>query len=71
MRATVAEFKTDPGKYLKLSLEDDIYITENGNIIAQLTNPNKDRVAIVKSLIGCISTDKTFEELREERLSQI
>ncbi len=71
MSVTAAEFKKDPGKYLELSMEDDILITQDGKVIAKLVNPNADLVAIAKSLVGIIPADMTLEEAQEERLSKI
>ncbi|HHV56466.1 MAG TPA: type II toxin-antitoxin system prevent-host-death family antitoxin, partial [Firmicutes bacterium] len=45
-------------------------ITKNGKSIAKLTNPNKDKVAMAKSLFGILPPDASLEEAREERLSR-
>ena len=59
------------GKYLLLAETEDIYITKNGKVVAKLSNPNQDRVAIAKSLFGVLPDDVTLEEAREERLDRI
>lgn len=71
MSVTAAELKMDLGKYLKIAQTEDVLITENGKVIAKLSNPNVDRRALVDSLIGIIPADITLEEAREERLSKI
>lgn len=71
MSVTTAELKMNLGKYLQLAETEDILVTENGKIIAKISNPNADRRAIAKSLFGIIPADITLEEAREERLSQI
>ncbi len=71
MSVTASEFQLNLGKYLKLSESEDVYITENGKIVAKLTNPNADRVETAKSLLGIIPADITPEEAREERLDRI
>lgn len=71
MSVTASEFQLNLGKYLKLSESEDVYITENGKIVAKLTNPNADRVETAKSLLGIIPADITPEEAREERLSKL
>lgn len=71
MSVTAAEFQLNLGKYLKLSENEDVYITENGKVVAKLTNPNADRVETAKSLLGIIPADITPEEAREERLDRI
>ena len=71
MSITASELKMNLGKYLRLSLSEDVYITKNGKIIAMLTNPFQDRVNMVNSLVGIIPADVTLEEARQERLSKI
>lgn len=71
MSVTAAELEINLGKYLKLAETEDVYITQNGKIIAKLTNPNADRVEMAKSLFGIIPADITLEEARDERLSKI
>ncbi len=71
MSITATEFKSNFGKYLLLAAKEDIYITKNGKIIAKLTNPFEDKVALVDSLAGIIPDTVTLEEAKEERLSKI
>ena len=71
MSITASELKMNLGKYLRLSLSEDVYITKNGKIIAMLTNPFQDRVNMVNSLVGIIPAEVTLEEARQERLSKI
>ncbi len=71
MSITATELKSNLGKYLALSQHEDVFITKNGKIIAKLSNPNIDRVALAKSLIGIIPPDVTVEDARKERISKI
>lgn len=71
MSVTTAELKMDLSKYLQLAAKEDILVTENGKVIAKISNPNADRRAIVDSLIGIIPADITLEEARDERLSKL
>lgn len=71
MLITATEFKANLSKYLRLSTNEDIFITKNGKIIAKFTNPFQERVNIAKSLFGIIPDNVTFEEAREERLNKI
>lgn len=71
MSITATELKLNLGKYLLLAETEDIYITKNGKVVAKLSNPNQDRVAIAKSLFGVLPDDVTLEEAREERLDRI
>ena len=71
MSVTTSELKLDLVKYLKLSETEDVYITQDGKIIAKLTNPNSERVEIAKSLFGIIPADITSQEAHDERISKI
>ena len=71
MMITVSELRTHLGKYLRLSLTEDIYITRNGIVVAMLTKPFRDRVELAESLAGVLENDVSFEEAKEERLSKI
>ncbi|MBR1810979.1 MAG: type II toxin-antitoxin system prevent-host-death family antitoxin [Clostridia bacterium] len=70
MTITATELKLNLSKYLLLSVTKDIYITRNGKIISELTNPFKDRVDLVESLVGILPDDITPEEVRDERLNR-
>ena len=71
MSITATELKTNLGKYLLLSATEDIYITRNGKVVAKLTKPFQERVAVAESLFGCLPDDVSLEEAREERLRKI
>ena len=71
MSITATELKSNLGKYLALSQHEDVFINKNGKIIAKLSNPNIDRVALAKSLVGIIPPDVTVEDARKERISKI
>ncbi len=71
MSITATELKSNLGKYLKLAEHEDIFITRNGKVVAKLSNPNADRVAMAKSLLGVIPADVSVEEAREERISKL
>ena len=61
MVITTAEFENDVGKYLSLVSTEDIFITENGEQIAKLSNPK--RVEMIKSLFGLISENEATSGL--------
>lgn len=71
MSITATELKMDLGKYLLMAEREDIYITQNGKIVAKLSNPYQDRVDIARSLFGIIPDEMTLEEARKERLGEI
>ena len=71
MSISAAELKEDLSKYLLLAATEDIFITQDGKVIAKLSNPHQDRVDIAKSLFGVLPADLTLEEAREERLDRL
>lgn len=54
MSITATELKNNLGKYLSISVMEDVFITKNGKIVAKLTNPYQDRVDTAKSLFGIL-----------------
>lgn len=52
MTITATEFKKNLGKYMQLALSEDVYITKNGTVLVKMSNPNKDKVDILNSLVG-------------------
>ena len=71
MSITATDLKLNLSKYLLLAETEDILITRNGKIVAKLSNPNADRVAMAESLVGVIPADITLEEARAARTSTI
>lgn len=53
---------------MSITATEDIFITQNGKVIAKLTNPYQDRVETAKSLFGILPKDADMEEARAERL---
>ena len=68
MSITATELKSNLGKYLLLSMTEDILITQYGKVVAKLTRPFQNRVEIAESLFGVLPQTTTWEEAREERL---
>ena len=52
-----------------LSVTEDIFVAENGKVVAKLTNPFQDRVQTAKSLFGILPIDADMEEAKKERIS--
>lgn len=74
MIITATELKTNLGKYLEMSMEEEILITKNGKIVAQLSQPNAEKLAILKTLVGFAKSvnvpDDDADIIRAERLSR-
>ena len=58
-------------KYLTLASSEDIFITQEKKIIAELSNPFQDRINIAKSLFGIVPCTVTLEEAREEKINEL
>lgn len=67
MSITVNELKINIEKYLVLATTEDVFITHNGKIIAKLTNPSQQRMDVVNSLFGIISSDTTLDDAYKKR----
>lgn len=72
MIITATEFKMNLGKYLELVSNEDVFITKNGKIIAQLTVPQSNKIAALRSLVGIAKgkEDVTLDEIKKERLKR-
>ena len=70
MSVTATELKANLSKYLLLAAREDVYITQYGKVVAKLTNPFQDRIAIAESLFGSLPQTMTLEEAKAERLSE-
>ena len=71
MSISTTELKLNLSKYLLIAKTEDVFITENGKIVAKLTNPFQERIDKVKALIGILPADITAEEAKQERLNRI
>ena len=71
MYVTATELKKHLSKYILLAAMQDIYVTKNGKVVLKLTNPNKDKESIAKSLFGVIPNDANLEEEKQKRKSRI
>ena len=72
MTVTATEFKASFGQYLKIVCEEDILITKNGKVVAQLSKPQQGELEAIRSLTGIAGSgqDVTIDEIRAERLKR-
>ncbi len=51
---------------------ENIYITKNGKVVAQLTRPQVNKLELLSSLIGIIPNGENIDldEIRSERLKK-
>lgn len=68
MLVSLSELKTNPGKYVALADEQDIYITKNGKKVAKLTSARPDKMASAKALFGILPGNVDLDAARKERL---
>ena len=70
MEITATEFKTNFGRYLDMVNTENIYITKNGKVVAQLTRPQVNKLELLSSLIGIVPNGENIDldEIRSERL---
>jgi antitoxin (DNA-binding transcriptional repressor) of toxin-antitoxin stability system len=50
VRASLAELKTEPEKYIGLADKQDIYVTEDGKAIARITSAGPDKVEAARAV---------------------
>ena len=65
MLLSLSELKTNPGKYVAMADQQDIYITKNGKRVAKLTSARLDKVASAKALFGILHDDVDLDSARE------
>ena len=72
MKITATEFKAHFGKYLDLVAREDILITKNGHVVAQLSQPRSFKLDILKDLVGLAegNGDVSLDRIKKERLSK-
>lgn len=71
MPVTVADFQENINHYLQLASKQDVFIMQDGKVIAKLTKPQQDRVSVAKSLFGVLPQKTTWEEAMEERANSL
>jgi antitoxin (DNA-binding transcriptional repressor) of toxin-antitoxin stability system len=69
MLITATELKANIGKYLDTASNEDIFISRKGKIIARISNPGRDKVVLLDSLVGIADgVNLSTKEARAERL---
>jgi antitoxin (DNA-binding transcriptional repressor) of toxin-antitoxin stability system len=70
MLITATELKANIGKYLDTAGREDIFVTRRGNVVAKISNPSNDKLALLNSLVGIAESETlTAKEARIERLA--
>lgn len=68
---SISEFRKNIKRYSQLVKEEDILVVNNGKPIMKISDPMKDNIARMKSIKGILKTDKSFEEIKEDKLLDI
>lgn len=50
---------------------EDVFITQNGRVIAKLTNPHQNRIDTAKSLFGILPSEASIDDAWAERLDTV
>lgn len=71
MLITATELKGNIGMYLDTAEHEDIFVTRKGKVVAKISKPFTDKVALLDSLAGIAGdANMTLEEARDERLTR-
>ena len=65
MYITITEFSKKLSHFIKLCEKEDFSITKNGEVVAILSNPNKDYYQTLDRLFGCLKEKDTGENYKE------
>jgi antitoxin (DNA-binding transcriptional repressor) of toxin-antitoxin stability system len=71
MLVTATEFKTNFGRYLDTVTREDIYVSRKGKVIAKISSPANEKLAMLDSIVGIAGgMDISLSDARNERLSE-
>ena len=68
MIITIDDLKMNIDKYLENVVNENIYIENNGKVIAMFSNPNKNKFETLKSFEGIIPSDVNEYDIKKEKL---
>jgi len=69
---SITEFRNNIKYYSEKLIEDDIMVMNNGKPVMHITNPNKHRIELVESLMGCVPfPDADVDKIMEEKLKEL
>lgn len=68
---SISDFRKDMKKYSELVKQEDIMVTSNGKPVMRIVDPAKDKKQKVLKLRGVVKSDKTYEEIMEEKLKEL
>jgi antitoxin (DNA-binding transcriptional repressor) of toxin-antitoxin stability system len=69
MLITATELKANLGRYLDTASNEDIFVSRKGKIVAKISNPTRNKIALLDNLAGIAEgVTLSAEEARAERL---
>ena len=68
---SITDFRKDIKKYSELVKQEDIMVTSNGKPVMRIVDPAKDKKKELIKLRGIVKTDKSYEEIMEEKLKEL
>lgn len=71
MYVSATEFRTNVGKYLEISANEDVYIVKHGRPAAVLSASRDAKLRVLDSLAGSYKYDGDLEDLLEKRLEDL
>lgn len=71
MLISATELKQNLGHWMEVSAEEDVYVQKKGRLVTKLTNPYRDKLAELDSLVGIIPADFDAEEALDNRRSSL
>ena len=74
IQISVSELKANAGKYVTMAQDDDIFITENGKVVAKLVTAKVNKAEAFNRLqglfVGVSITDAEVEAEKKERMGR-
>ena len=64
-RINVTEFRKNLFHYIKLSSTEDVQITNNGEVVAVLSSPDKQYCQTLLDLCGCLKDDDNGDDYKD------
>ena len=64
-RVNVTEFRKNIFHYIELCSTEDIQVTNNGEVVAVLSNPDKQYMQSLAKLCGCLKEFDTDEDYQK------
>lgn len=72
MLVTATKLKSNIGRYLDAASTEDVFVSRKGRIIAKISNPASDKIALLDNLVGMArNVNMTADEARAERLARL